>query len=149
MLILFRFITGVGNITSTGMIRYANYETIGIIICTSLLFIIPIHKWNFKYWFFFIFLLLINLFFIAHRSSLIAILIVVLASNYLNNDKIFIRFIKNSFIVYLFGIISLSILMIYNSAVYQLLERVINTSLQQMKSMHLGECLYGKQHYLI
>ena len=83
------FVSGTGNITSTGMIRYANYETIGIIICTSLLFVIPMHKWNFKYWFYFIALLLINLFFIAHRISIIAILMVVLISNYLNSDKLF------------------------------------------------------------
>ena len=126
LLIIYRAVMGLGIINSTGELRFGNYETIGIIILISWLFIIPFYEWKLSYWFIFVSSVVITFVFINHRSALIALITSIFTVNYLNNRKNLLTILKNLLIGFLIlFVILLPLLFFYKDMFSSALERFI------------------------
>jgi len=89
LLIVLRTLQSAGFETSTGISRYGNYETIGIVILTSLLMIKPMRKWTIAYWFGYIISWVLVVFVINHRSAFISLFCANLTMFFLCNKDVF------------------------------------------------------------
>ena len=98
LLILYRVAMGLGNINSTGELRYGNYETVGILVLICWLFTTPIEEWRIYEWFVFFSATIITVLFINHRSAIIALIISVSMINILNNQKRLIKLFQTLWI---------------------------------------------------
>jgi len=115
ILIVIRVIMGYGGMTSTGMMRYGNHETVGYIIVISWMMIKPFKKWKMDYWIGFIIIVGIIMFFIAHRSAIIALVVTISLMSYLCRDRLLVNIIKNSIIVFFFSLSMTILMLILNS----------------------------------
>jgi hypothetical protein len=126
VLILYRVAMGLGNVNSTGELRYGSHETIGILILVCWLFTKPIEKWRFCEWLIFSSATLITVLFINHRSAIISLIVSIFLINFLNHRKQLLKTVKNLWMgCLLLCILAFPISYFYGDVFYTAFERFL------------------------
>ncbi len=142
LLIIFRSLLGMGNINSTGEMRFGNYETVGIIFVFCWMFTKPINEWTKYNWILIAVLVFIVAVLINHRSSIVALMVslfVVCFLNYKNEWSGFsLLFIKMAY----FSVFALIIIFIINQDILNSVFYRLNTILNPMSEVNASWRLF-------